>query len=395
MKRIYLDNAATTKIDEKVMLEMNKAQDFFGNPSSVHSFGSESANLVLKSRDTIADFLNCKAEEIIFTSGGSEADNLAIRGVIEAQGSKLKAEGKKPHAITTAIEHHAVLHTVQELEKEGKIEATYIKPDENGIIDPEAVLKAIRDNTVLVSVMYVNNETGVIQPIAEINEKLKAESLKRKLKIYFHSDAVQATEYCPMNIEELSVDLLSISAHKIQGPKGIGFLYVKKGTPIKPMITGGSQEFRLRAGTENTPAIVGLAAAINQLKAQSEKFKAIESLRDKLEQFIMASIPDVRINGSKAKRTPHISNISFLNAEGEAIILNLDFEGIAVSSGSACTSRTLESSHVLTAMGVEPKWSHGAIRFSLSRETTEEEIDKVCEVLPEIIKKLREMSPFN
>ncbi|MCL5410669.1 MAG: cysteine desulfurase [Patescibacteria group bacterium] len=438
MKRIYLDNAATTNIDPKVIEAMNKSHEFFGNPSSLHSFGQGARKLIDQSRDTVADFLNCKPTEVIFTSGGSESDNLAIKGLINAlRGSfdsspkaKLLRMTTKPHVVTSAIEHHAVLHTIQDLEKEGKIEATYVKPNKLGVIQTEDVKSAIKDNTILVSVMYVNNEVGTVQPIREIGKliekinlqrnkeqetitkqipnnksqitnknqssKLKALNSESKFshKIYFHTDAVQAAEFFNMDTKYLHVDLLTLTAHKFHGPKGIGVLFIKKGTPIEPQIVGGDQEFRFRAGTENTSSIVGLAAAIKEVENQRPEIKNIEKLRNKLEDSILKNIPETYLNGDREKRSPAILNISFKNAEGEAIILNLDFLGIAVSSGSACTARSLDPSHVLMAMDIPRELSHGAIRFSLSRETTEDDINKVAEVLPNIIKKLREMSPF-
>ncbi len=413
LMKIYLDNAATTALDPKVEKAMIKAHRSFGNPSSLHSFGQEAKTLLDQSRITVAEFLNCNPTEVIFTSGGSESDNLAIRGIIASweQGARSREKEtpnsklQTPHVITTAIEHHAVLHTIEDLEKEGKIEATYIKPGTNGIIKVADVEAAIKPNTVLVSIMYVNNETGCMQPIREIGKLIERVNRSRtsnselrtsenKSSIYFHTDAVQAAEYLNMDTKYLHVDLLTMTAHKIHGPKGVGVLFVKKGIPILAQIAGGDQEFRLRAGTENTAAISGLAAAIAEVKSQKSKVKTIEGLRNKLEDFILKNIPNTYLNGDKEKRAPHITNISFKNAEGEAIILNLDFLGIAVSSGSACTARSLEPSHVLTAMDVPHELSHGAIRFSLSRYTTEEEVDKVCEALPGIISKLRQMSPF-
>ncbi len=398
MNKIYLDNAATTRVDGKVIQAMTPYLDeIYGNPSSIHSFGQEAKSAVDESREKIANFLNCKPEEIIFTSGGSESDNLAIRGLVES--SKFKAQSK-PHVITSAIEHHAVLHTIQDLEKEGLIEASYIKPRGDGAIRAKDIIDAIKANTLLISIMYVNNETGVIQPIQEIGKILKQvqdDNIKNrseaKWHIYFHTDAVQAAEYLNIDVEELGVDLLTLTAHKIHGPKGIGVLFAKKGVPFRPMITGGAQEMRLRAGTENVASIAGFAKAIEQAKSEKRKAKSIEILRDKLQSGILKLIPDVIVNGA-AQRAPHILNVSFLNAEGEAIILNLDFLGIAVSSGSACTSRSLDPSHVLSAMGTPPEKAHGSIRFSLSKYTTEQEIDKVLEVLPGIITKLRAMSPF-
>ncbi|MCX6808416.1 MAG: cysteine desulfurase family protein [Candidatus Berkelbacteria bacterium] len=394
MKKIYLDNAATTKPSEEVILAMDAVlRESWGNPSSIHQVGQAAHSVLDEGRRVVAEFLNCEATEVIFTSGGSESDNLAIRGLIQAEGGRLKAEGLKSHVVTSATEHHAVLHTVQELEKEGLIEATYLKPDSSGLISVEKVEKAIKDNTVLVSIIYVNNETGVVSPIAEIGKMLSTG--KKSQKIFFHTDAVQAAEWLLMDVEKLGVDLLTFTAHKLHGPKGIGVLYTKKGTPLKHQIAGGDQEFRLRAGTENVSAIAGFARAIAEVKSSKLKAKSnVVSLCDRLIAGIMSSIPDAILNGEKAARAPHIVNISFLNAEGEAIILNLDFLGIQVSSGSACTSRSLNPSHVLSAMGIPPEKAHGSIRFSLSRETTEEEIDRVLEVLPPIIEKLRAMSPF-
>lgn len=410
-KKIYLDNAATTAIDQNVLEAMNKNFAFFGNPSSLHSFGQEAKSLVDGSRDTVANFLNCKPTEVFFTSGGSESDNLAIRGLINSvilikinnsdersfdssSTTKSLRLTTKPHVVTTMIEHHAVLHTVQELEKEGKIEATYIKPGQNGVISIADVEAAIKLNTALISVMYVNNETGCIQPVREIGKMVERLNKSREEKVYFHTDAVQAVGYLPMDTKYLHVDLLTMTAHKIHGPKGTGVLFVKRGTPVQAQITGGDHEFGLRAGTENVTGIVGLATAIEGIQETSEKNQQVAKLRDKLEQFLLKNIPDTYLNGDRELRAPHIANISFKNAEGEAVVLNLDFLGIAVSSGSACTARSLESSHVLTAMDLPHELSHGAIRFSLSKNTTEEEIERICEVLPGIIQKLREMSPF-
>jgi len=412
MKKIYLDNSATTALAPEVAKKMAEIDaKYFGNPSSVHSFGQEARKILDESRRSVADFFGAKPEEIIFTSGGSESDNLAIRGMISDKYRVPSTE--KPHVITSATEHHAVLHTIEDLEKAGMIEATYVKPDKDGYISPASIEKEIKDNTVLVSIIYINNETGVISPISKIGEMLKKQETITNNQILFHTDAVQAVEFMPVDVDELKVDLLTFTAHKIHGPKGVGGLYVRKGVKLTPQITGGSQEFRLRAGTENLAGIAGLATALQEirklnnysssdeaLKSRSSRqartiSSSVELLRDKLIIGIQKNIPDTILNGGGAERAPHIANISFLNAEGEAIILNLDFLGIAVSSGSACTSRTLEPSHVLSAMGMPPEKTHGAIRFSLSRYTSEEEIDKVIEVLPGIITKLRQMSPFS
>ena len=424
MEKIYLDNAATTRVAPEVREIMNDVYDHhFGNPSSIHSVGQDAKRIVDDGRRLASFFVGCKPDEIIFTSGGSESDNLAIRGVVGAVLSdsdgilKQVQDDKKPHVITSATEHHAVLHTVEELEKEGKISATYLKPDSEGIISPAQVKEAITANTILVTLIYVNNETGVVLPIREIGlEIAKIQETRDKSglgKVYFHTDAVQAAEFFQIAPEYLKVDLLTFTAHKIHGPKGIGVLYAKKGTPLKHQITGGDQEFRLRAGTENVAAIAGLSKAIDlilhergdsgnlglevnlpELMTTNEAVR-IEKLRDKLIEGIISSISDSILNGSQIRRAPGIANISFMNAEGEAVILNLDFLGIQVSSGSACTSRSLDPSHVLSAMGIPPEKAHGSIRFSLSKETTEAEIDKVLEVLPKIITKLREMSPFS
>jgi cysteine desulfurase len=438
MDKIYLDNAATTKPAEEVIRLMSETnQDFWGNPSSVHSFGQAAHQVLDDGRRFTSFFVGCKPEEIIFTSGGSEANNLAIRGVVGSVISnpfdKLRVNSEKshgilkqvqndkvgiqkdnntiPHIITSATEHHSVLHTIQDLEKQGLVEATYLKPDNEGIISPKQVIDSVKENTILVSLIYVNNETGVVTPIREIGQALQ--KIKQAQKIYFHTDAVQAAEFFQLSPEYLGVDLLSFTAHKIHGPRGIGVLFVKKGVPLKAQITGGDQEYRLRAGTENIAGIAGLSKAIdlilhergdsgamNQSKDLPElmtgkQAQRLTSLRDRLVNGLMKEISNSIYNGSVVRHAPHIANISFLNAEGEAIILNLDFLGIAVSSGSACTSRSLDPSHVLSAMGIPPEKAHGSIRFSLSRETTEKEIDRVLEVVPGIIKKLREMSPFS
>ena len=392
MSNIYLDNSATTSVDTQVLDAMlpyfsNK----FGNASSVHSFGQEARAAIDNARYKIAEFLNCKSTEIIFTSGGSESDNLAIKGILEA------SEIEKPHIITSAFEHHAILETVKELESDEKIEATFIRPNCDGIIEIAEIEKAIKENTILVSVMYVNNEIGTVQPIRAIGQMIEKRNKDRRQKMYFHTDAVQAAEYFDMNVDYLHVDLLTMTAHKIYGPKGVGLLYIRSGVPIKHQIVGGGQEYKKRAGTENVASIVGFGKAVeiiqkSKLKNQNYNSK-LESLRDKLIDGLL-QISNSFLNGSRKDRSPANANISFINAEGEAILLNLDMEGIAVSTGSACTSGSLEPSHVLISMGLKPERCHGSIRFTLGRSTTEEEIDKVLEVLPPIIEKLRKMSPF-
>lgn len=389
MKKIYLDNAATTPVHPEVLAAMAPYfSDQFGNASSIHSFGQVTRSAVDSARREIAEFLNCKSTEIIFTSGGSESDNLAINGVVESLKSKVES---KPHVITSAFEHHAVLDTIKELEADGVIEATYIKPSSDGLIGAESVKKAIKKNTLLVSIMYVNNEIGTVQPIRAIGQMIEKENKTRDSRIFLHTDAVQAAEYFEMNVDYLHVDLFSMSAHKIYGPKGVGLLYVRSGTPIKHQIVGGGQEYKKRAGTENVPGIIGFAKAIELIdRSKNERLK---KLRDRLIDGLL-KIPNSRLNGSQEERSPANVNISFLNAEGESILLNLDMEGIAASTGSACTSGSLEPSHVLSAMGLPPEECHGSVRFTLGRQTAAEEIDKVILVMKNIVEKLRKMSPL-
>lgn len=389
MKKIYLDNAATTPVHPEVLAAMTPYFfDQFGNASSIHSFGQVARSAVDSARRGIAEFLNCKSTEIIFTSGGSESDNLAINGVVESLKSKVES---KPHVITSAFEHHAVLDTIKELEADGVIEATYIKPNSDGLIGAESVKKAIKKNTLLVSIMYVNNEIGTVQPIRAIGQMIEKENKTRDSRIFSHSDAVQAAEYFEMNVDYLHVDLLSMSAHKIYGPKSVGLLYVRSGTPIKHQIVGGGQEYKKRAGTENVPGIIGFAKAIELIdRSKNERLK---KLRDRLIDGLL-KIPNSRLNGSQEERSPANVNISFLNAEGESILLNLDMEGIAASTGSACTSGSLDPSHVLSAMGLPPEECHGSIRFTLGRQTSAEEIDEVILVMKSVVAKLRKMSPL-
>lgn len=394
MKKIYLDNAATTPVHPEVLAAMTPYFfDQFGNASSIHSFGQVARSAVDSARRGIAEFLNCKSTEIIFTSGGSESDNLAINGVVESLKSKVES---KPHVITSAFEHHAVLDTIKELEADGVIEATYIKPNSDGLIGAESVKKAIKKNTLLVSIMYVNNEIGTVQPIRAIGQMIEKENKTRDSRIFFHSDAVQAAEYFETNVDYLHVDLLSMSAHKIYGPKSVGLLYVRSGTPIKHQIVGGGQEYKKRAGTENVPGIVGFAKAVELINSKSEyrnsKFN-IQELCDRLIDGLL-EIPKSRLNGSREQRSPANVNISFLNAEGESILLNLDMEGIAASTGSACTSGSLEPSHVLSSLALPPEECHGSVRFTLGRQTSAEEIDKVILAMKNIVEKLRKMSPL-
>lgn len=401
MKKIYMDYAATSPIKPEVLAAMKPYfSQKFGNSSSIHSFGREARAAIDKARTQVAKFLNCLPEEIIFTSGGTESDNLAIRGIIKTlKHSNIKT---KPHIITSAFEHHAILHTCQDLEKQGLAEVTYVRPDREGIISVEDVKKAIKPNTVLVSIMYVNNEIGTVQPVGDIGEmirrwaidasKIRNRDYSLMSNVYFHTDAVQAIEYFDCDVRKLGVDMLSLSAHKFGGPKGMGALYVKIGTPIASIQTGGAQESNHRAGTENVAGIVGLGKAISLINASTRQ--RLTKLRDYFINKIQKNIPDVILNGSKKFRSPNNVNFSFLGAEGESILLNLDLLGIAASSGSACASGSLAPSHVLSAIGCMPGESHSAVRFTLGEKTSKQEIDYVVKNLVNIIKKLRKMSPY-
>jgi len=389
--KMYLDTAATTPVDERVLeVMLPYFSDQFGNASSIHQFGQIARAAVDSARETTARFLNCKPGEIIFTSGGSESDNLAIKGVLEAISCQLSAI--RPHVVTSAFEHHAVLDVVKELEADGKIEATYVRPNREGLVEVADVEAAIKPSTVLVSIMYVNNEIGTVQPIREIGKMIERVNRDHDNRIYFHTDAVQAAEYFNMDVNWLHVDLLTMTAHKIYGPKGIGLLYARKGTPLKHQIIGGGQEYKKRAGTENVAGIVGFAKAVELINLKESA--KISKLRDRLIDGLLNNIPDSFLNGSRKHRSPANANISFMNAEGESILLNLDMEGVAASTGSACTSGSLEPSHVLISMGLKPEECHGSVRFTLGRSTTQAEIDKVLAVMPKIIKKLRAMSPL-
>jgi cysteine desulfurase len=417
MKKIYMDYAATSPVKTEVFEAMKPYfSEKFGNPSSIHSFGQETRHAINDSRENIAKFLNCEPFEIFFTSGGTESDNLSLRGSI-LKIRKLINPKIKPHIITSAFEHHAITHTCEDLEKMGLAQVTYIKPDKEGIVRVKNVEKAIKSNTVLVSIMYVNNEIGTVQPISEIGKmikKINLERLKKKsIQISFHTDAVQAIEYFDCDVKKLGVDMLSLSAHKFGGPKGIGALYVKKGTLIESIQTGGAQEYNLRAGTENVAGIVGMGEAIRLISAKrqapSNKSKSksgfdknmlhvtcykLQDSRDYFINQILDKIPDAKLNGSKKFRSPNNINISFNNAEGESILLNLDLLGISASSGSACTSGSLEPSHVLRAIGLKDEEAHGAIRFTLGEKNTKEEINFVVANLIKIVNKLRKMSPY-
>jgi cysteine desulfurase len=384
MKKIYLDHAATTPVDKEVFMAMSPYfGQSFGNPSEPHQWGQEARMAVEQAREKVALFLGARPSEILFTSGATEAINLAHKGLIESQ--------KLPHIITSSIEHKAVLETCKHLEKLGWAKVTYLPVDKNGLVKIDDVEKSIKPETVLVSIMYVNNEMGVIQPIAEIGKLIK--KINNNSKIYFHTDATQAIQYLNCDVNYLGVDLLSLSGHKFYAPKGIGALYFKKGVSIVRQQDGGEQEYHLRAGTENVPYIVGLGKAIElaeQNKVHSAKY--VEKLRNKLTASVL-KISGVKLVGDIKKNAPHIVTFLVEGVEGEAMMLLLSEEGIAASSGSACTSGLLEPSHVLLAMGYQPEEAHGSLRFSLGKDNTEEEIDYVLKVLPGIIQRLRRMAP--
>jgi cysteine desulfurase len=399
-KRVYLDYAATTPLDPQVLEAMLPyLKEKFGNPSSIHSFGQEARAAIDEVREKVAQVLNCQPQEIIFTSCATEANNLAIKGVNESMSQRVKeTTGKVPHLIISPIEHHCVLDAAKHLEKIGAAEVTWLPVDKYGLVDPEDVEKSIKENTILVSVVYVNNEVGTVEPIAEIGRTLKKLNEESRMKnegrgIYFHTDAVQAIQYLSCDVQKLGVDLLSLSAHKFYGPKGVGALYIKKGTPMVRQQDGGEQEYGLRAGTENTAGIVGLGAAIEStVNRKSLIVNRIEKLRDKLIDGVL-KIADVLLTGHPEKRAPHIASFVVEGAEGEPMLLMLNEEGIAASSGSACTSGLLEPSHVLTAMGISAELAHGSLRLSLGKQTTEEEIDYVLEKLPKIVERLRSIAP--
>ncbi|HHW57915.1 MAG TPA: cysteine desulfurase NifS [Clostridia bacterium] len=381
MDRIYLDNAATTPVDKRVLEAMLPYySDVFGNPSSLYSYGQEAKKAIEEAREKVAKALGADADEIYFTSGGSESDNWALKGVAYA----LKDKGN--HIITTEIEHPAVLNTCRYLEKEG-FKVTYLPVDEYGLVKPEDLKKAITDKTILVSIMFANNEIGTIEPIEELVK------IAHEKNVYFHTDAVQAVGNIPIDVKKLDVDLLSLSAHKIYGPKGVGALYIKKGIKIHSLIQGGTQEKNRRAGTENVPGIVGLGEAIELItKNLDSHINKLTFLRDKLINGILEKIPYVRLNGHPTKRLPGNVNVSFEFVDGESLILNLDMAGICASSGSACTSGSLEPSHVLLAIGHSKELARGSLRLTIGKDNTEEDIDKVLEVLPQIIKRLRSIS---
>ncbi|PIQ74846.1 MAG: cysteine desulfurase NifS [Candidatus Portnoybacteria bacterium CG_4_8_14_3_um_filter_40_10] len=389
--RIYLDYAATTPVDPEVFEAMKPYfGDDFGNPSSAHQFGQKARQGLDKARAQVAEFFGCKPEEIIFTSGATESNNLAIKGVIyKIQNSKFKIQSL-PHVITSQIEHHCVLDTCKNLEETGFAQVTYLPVNKEGLVEIEALEKVIKENTVLVSIMYANNEIGTVQPIEEIGKLIKKLNQSRQQKIYFHTDAVQAINYLNCKVDALQVDLLSMSAHKFYGPKGVGALYIRKGTPVKKIQDGGAHEYDLRAGTYNIGGIVGLGKAITMINSQTAQ--RIKKLRDKMVEEVLKLIPNSKLNGSRQHRLQNNANFSFPGAEGESIMMALDQERIAVSTGSACASENLQPSHVLTALGLKPEESHTSIRVTLGKYTKEEEIDRFLEVLPKVVERLRQIS---
>ena len=379
-----MDHAATTSTDSEVVKAMEPYfTQKYGNPNSIHSFGQEAREAVEEARKKIAHLIGANPSEIIFTGGGTESDNFAIKGIAWAN------QKKGNHIITSKIEHHAVLHSCQFLEKHG-FKVTYLPVDKYGLIDPEEVKRAITDQTILVTIMHANNEIGTIEPIKEIGKVVK------EAGIYFHTDSVQTAGHIPINVNDIGVDMLSMSGHKLYGPNGVGVLYFRKGTRIDSLIDGGSQEKNRRAGTENVAGIVGMGKAAELAKkrlVQGEEDKTIK-LRDKLIKDIAEKVDHVHLNGHSTKRLPGNVNFCFEFIEGESMLLNLDMEGVAASSGSACTSGSLEPSHVLLAIGLPPEIAHGSLRLTLGKDNTEKEVEYVIGILPKIIEKLRALSPF-
>jgi len=383
-KKIYLDNAATTKPAQSVIEAMLPYYtEFWGNPSSIHYSGREAATAMNQAREVVADFLGSLTSEIIFTGGGTESDNLAIIGAARARSDKGK------HIITSAIEHHAVSHPLEYLKKYEGYDITYLPVDGEGLVSPDNLREAIRPDTVLVTIMHANNEIGVIEPISELGAICKENG------VLMHTDAVQSFGHIPTLVKDLNVDMLSLSAHKIYGPKGVGALYVKKGTKLHPIIHGGGHEKNRRSGTENVAGIVGLKAAVELAKAEMDTESIRQTrLRDKLLDGLTDIIPDSQVTGSRTHRLPNNASVIIKYIEGESMLLHLDMYGIATSSGSACTSGTLDPSHVLLAIGIPVEFAHGSLRFTFSRDNDESDVDRVIEVLPGIVGNLRAMSPF-
>ncbi|HYR41995.1 MAG TPA: cysteine desulfurase NifS [Terriglobia bacterium] len=383
MRRVYLDSNATTPMrPEVVAVMMPVFTEHFGNASSIHWFGQNAKLLIDDARQHVAKLINAETSEIVFVSGGTEADNFAIRGIADSQ------KGKGLHIITSQIEHHAVLHTCKDLEKQG-YEITWLPVSRDGLVDPEDVRRAIRRDTILISIMQANNEIGTIQPVAEIG-KIAADA-----DVYFHSDGVQSTGKIPVDVKALGVDLYSMSAHKIHGPKGVGALFVRKGSTLKPILTGGGHERNRRSGTENVAGIAGFGEAARLAReGLLQEMSRVRGLRDRLEAGLKSQIEFIHVNAENAPRLPNTSNIMVDYAEGEGLVISLDLKGVAVSTGSACSSGSLEPSHVLTAIGKTPDEAHGSLRFSLSSMTTQEDVDYVAGLLPGIVERLRDLSPY-
>ncbi len=382
-KMIYLDNAATTKTAPEVVEAMLPYfTEFYGNASTVYEFGGKSKEAIAKARETIANAIGAKDNEIYFTAGGSESDNWALKATAEAY----KSKGK--HIITSKIEHHAILHTCQWLEQQG-YEVTYLDVDENGLVKLDELKKAIRPDTILISIMFANNEIGTIEPIAEIGK------IAKEHDILFHTDAVQAFGQVPINVDEMNIDMLSTSGHKLNGPKGIGFLYIRKGVKIRSFVHGGAQERKRRAGTENVPGIVGFGKAVElAVSTMKERTDKEIELRDYLIDRVLKEVPFTRVNGDRKNRLPNNINFCFQFIEGESLLIMLDMKGICGSSGSACTSGSLDPSHVLLAIGLPHEIAHGSLRLTLGADTTKEDIDYTIDAIKEIVAQLREMSPL-
>lgn len=380
--KVYMDHAATTPVDPRVVEAMLPYfSEKYGNPSSLYTTGQEAREAVEEARSKVADLLNARDGDIIFTSGGTESNNLALKGVALANRKKGK------HIITTKIEHHAVLEPCEWLAKQG-FEVTYLPVDEYGLVKPQTLEEGLREDTILVSIMHANNEIGTIEPISELAEIVKEHGA------YFHTDAVQSYGKIPVDVNEMNVDLVSVSSHKIYGPKGVGALYIRRGVRIEPLFHGGGHEFRKRSGTENVPGIVGFGKASEIAQREMDReAKKLTKLRDRLIKGAL-TIENSRLNGHPTKRLPNNANFVFLFVEGESLILELDFYGISANTGSACSSKTLEPSHVLSAIGLRPEETHGSLRLTLGRQNTKEEVDYVLEVLPKVVGRLREISPF-
>jgi cysteine desulfurase len=382
LRRVYLDNNATTPLAPEVFEAMKPyLVEDYGNASSIHWFGQRAKNAVEKARQQVAMMLNARPGEVIFTSGGTEADNAAIFGIVQA------ARVANPHVITTSIEHHAVLHTSQALQKQG-VGVTYLRVGNGGVVDPADVERAIRPETVLISIMHANNEIGTIQPLEEIGVIARAHD------IYFHSDAVQSAGKIPIDVEKFGIDLLSLSAHKLNGPKGVGAMYIRRGTTLRPLLYGGHHERDRRPGTENVPGIVGLGVAAELAWARLEEYRqGVAALRDRLERGVLELVPQVSVNGDPERRLPNTSNLCFECVEGEGFVIAMDLKGFACSTGAACSSGSIEPSHVLSAIGCSPEQARSSIRFSLGRYTTEEDVDSTLAALPAVVERLRSVSP--